>query len=518
MSYTKSPALSIIMILSLAIFFGMNYTAFAEQSSYDKDTGDHILIGLPAALFKTDKNVYEIQYNITNARLEATFVDIPARAFMFIVNATEDGQLSVNLPRKIIDSTRDGNDRPYFVFVGDPTGGGLKRIKVDEIKNNPETRIVTINFTKGLKQVQLSGTFFVENNNPRTNINLYNGEMSPLKQWLFGADSLDVICKNGFQLIIKARGDLPACVKPETKSTLIERGWAFDFDSHYTNNGKITFVNFTKNNGIPKIENQNIRVYQGGFNSTVVFENQLDYDIVLVNDGQKIKKDDLMIDKEILIPKGKRWSFLFNIDNFEQDTDSSKYPRSSAIFQYHTEPDNLKGIITVKLHPECMTENEVKSLYSEVKAYPKFPSYLPDGYSFECGVHHTYWAVNLVYLDENGRKKMSAANEPVSHFAKGSLIDSHALIISYWNGYVANNWQKDPIYDKFEYQKNAIGFKGSKPITISGEPAVLYTDYYPDGRSANTLEISTDNAITYTITGNFTDNELVKVAESLFTE
>ena len=205
----------------------MNYTAFAEQLSYDKDTGDHILVGLPAAYFKTDKNVYEIQYNITNARLEATFVDTGARAFMFIVNATEDGQLSVELPRKIIDSTRDGKDKPYFVSLGDPfDGGGLKRIKVDETKNNLDTRIVTINFTKGLKQMQILGTFFVENNYPRTNMTLYNGEMSPLWQWRLGADSQDVICKEGFQLIIKARDDLPACVKPSSVSKLIIRGWA----------------------------------------------------------------------------------------------------------------------------------------------------------------------------------------------------------------------------------------------------------------------------------------------------
>jgi len=182
------------------------------------------VVNLPHALFKTDNGEYQIQYNITNARLEATFVDIPARAFMFVINATKDGQLSVDLPRKIIDSTRDGKDRPYFVSLGDPTCCH-KRIKVDEIRNNSETRIVTINFTKGLKQVQLSGTFFVENNRRWIPMNPYNGEWSPLKQWQLGVDSQDVICKNDLQLIIKARDDLPACVKNETIRKLVVRGW-----------------------------------------------------------------------------------------------------------------------------------------------------------------------------------------------------------------------------------------------------------------------------------------------------
>ncbi len=183
------------------------------------------VLDLSYALFKTDREEYKIQYNVTNAKLEGTFVDIGARAFMFILNATEDGQLSVELPRKVIDSTRDGKDKPYFVGLGDPTCC-LKRIKVDEIRNNLETRIITINFTKGLKQVEILGTFFVENNYPRTNLTLYTDEMSPLKQWQLGADSQEVICKNGFQLIIKARDDSPACVKPESVSKLVDRGWA----------------------------------------------------------------------------------------------------------------------------------------------------------------------------------------------------------------------------------------------------------------------------------------------------
>jgi len=283
--------------------------------------------------------------------------------------------------------------------------------------------------------------------------------------------------------------------------------------------GNFVNVNVTRNNfGIPQLINNDIIVFYGGFNSTVLFHNNLDTEIILSSNEPVVNfvdKDDgdihesrfakTLSDFEMVIPPGKFFSYYF----------SSYQDNYDLPIRYTVKPFNLEGSVTVKPHPRCMTENEVTSLYGEVKVYPKFPTYLPEGYSFECGVHNTYWAVNLVYLDENGRKKMSAANELVSHFAKGSLIDSHALIISYWNGYVANNWQKDPIYDKFEYQKNAMGFKGSKPITISGEPAVLYTDYYPDRRSANTLEISTDNAITYTITGNFTDNELIKIAESL---
>lgn len=207
----------------------------------------------------------------------------------------------------------------------------------------------------------------------------------------------------------------------------------------------------------------------------------------------------------MIIPAGKVWSVSPRLT----------YPLSDPVFHYTITPENLTGSFTLKSYPGCMTESDVKSLYSQVQVHPKFPAYVPNGYSFECGIHNSNWSVFLVYLDDAGRNKMKEKDEPVSHFAKADLIDSKALIISYWNGYVANNWQKDTTYDKYEYQKNSSGFKGSELITIAGEPAVLFTQYYPDRSSTNTLTIFADNAITYTITGNFTDNELVKIAESI---
>lgn len=52
--------------------------------------------------------------------------------------------------------------------------------------------------------------------------------ISPLKQFKSGILAENVQCKEGLQLVIKAKDDSPACVKPETKLKLIERGWAID--------------------------------------------------------------------------------------------------------------------------------------------------------------------------------------------------------------------------------------------------------------------------------------------------
>lgn len=50
--------------------------------------------------------------------------------------------------------------------------------------------------------------------------------ISPLKQFQSGIISVNVKCKEGFQLITKNKDGSPACVAPQTAKALILRGWA----------------------------------------------------------------------------------------------------------------------------------------------------------------------------------------------------------------------------------------------------------------------------------------------------
>ncbi|MDE1840242.1 MAG: hypothetical protein KGH87_10040, partial [Thaumarchaeota archaeon] len=48
---------------------------------------------------------------------------------------------------------------------------------------------------------------------------------APLKQFKDGTIAHDVHCNSGLQLVLKAEYYTPACVKPETASKLVQRGW-----------------------------------------------------------------------------------------------------------------------------------------------------------------------------------------------------------------------------------------------------------------------------------------------------
>src|SRR3989304_5521992 len=53
-----------------------------------------------------------------------------------------------------------------------------------------------------------------------------NYDDPPLKQFRSGIPSAEIKCKEGFDLVIKVSSGSPACVKPQSKQKLLERGWA----------------------------------------------------------------------------------------------------------------------------------------------------------------------------------------------------------------------------------------------------------------------------------------------------
>lgn len=54
--------------------------------------------------------------------------------------------------------------------------------------------------------------------------------LPPLKQLEHGVVVKDITCSKGLQIISKAEDGSPACVRPDTVSKLIERGWGTDLE------------------------------------------------------------------------------------------------------------------------------------------------------------------------------------------------------------------------------------------------------------------------------------------------
>ena len=214
------------------------------------------------AYFKSGNSTYPIPYRLINATLIGTTIDLPAKTLVFKINAISDGQLTVELPRAIIDSKNGSQDKSYRVTTDNIQSlGGPMRVVPEELSVK-DVRVLQINFSQGTSDIEISGTYFVENYSfiPQKLV-------SPLKQFKSGMSANNVTCNQGLELIFKAEDGSPTCVKSETAQKLIERGWAIAVNSSDNSLTKTLYAGIDKPSGIILLGNQTY--YMTTFNNTL---------------------------------------------------------------------------------------------------------------------------------------------------------------------------------------------------------------------------------------------------------
>ena len=100
-------------------------------------------------------NNYPIKYQITGTGNKVNNISAEADNATLLVNvlSQSNGRLSIELPRNIIDSKKEGEfDDRYIVFQdGQVTSP-------EEIVTNTQARTLSIDFDKGIGQIEISGS------------------------------------------------------------------------------------------------------------------------------------------------------------------------------------------------------------------------------------------------------------------------------------------------------------------------------------------------------------------------
>lgn len=232
--------------------------ACAQTTDYGGMTGYRL------ADFKSNDGSFQIWYKITNATVISTPLDLQAKALFFFINATNDGQLIVKLPRSTIDSQNDGIDKPYFVTEKNAS------VSTDNVAETSDsyTRTLKINFTKDTSEIKIVGNMLVV----KYPIVKSPFVMSPLQQLRSGILVQDVKCTSNFQLVFKSRDGSPTCVKPEDVFMLVKRGWAKqELYNVIHAEPKITLNDYAYN-GIDKENNMTVSI-----NNQTYYQTTLDY-------------------------------------------------------------------------------------------------------------------------------------------------------------------------------------------------------------------------------------------------
>ena len=96
-----------------------------------------------------------VGYVITGGKLLSIIPDVDANSLIISIDATEDGSLTLTIPRSVLDALLgNGNDDDFFVLVDG------EEVDFDETTSSTD-RILTIAFPAGAEEIEIIGTFVV---------------------------------------------------------------------------------------------------------------------------------------------------------------------------------------------------------------------------------------------------------------------------------------------------------------------------------------------------------------------
>ncbi len=96
-----------------------------------------------------------IGYSITGGKLLNIIPDFDAKSLIISIDATEDGMLTLTIPRTVFDSADNGVDVEVFVLIDQEEAADF-----DEVTTATD-RTITIEFPAGTEEIEIIGTFVV---------------------------------------------------------------------------------------------------------------------------------------------------------------------------------------------------------------------------------------------------------------------------------------------------------------------------------------------------------------------
>jgi predicted secreted protein with PEFG-CTERM motif len=129
-----------------------------DQTSGDQTSGDQITEQesiVTDTTISVQGSVDLIGYKITGGKLLSIMTDVDANSLIILIDATDDGSLTITIPRSVLDALLgDGSDDDFFVLVDG------EEVDFDEIISSTD-RILTIEFLAGAEEIEIIGTFVI---------------------------------------------------------------------------------------------------------------------------------------------------------------------------------------------------------------------------------------------------------------------------------------------------------------------------------------------------------------------
>ena len=142
------------MLPCLADYEGQLTTATLCTKSLSSDSKEQSANVLLYNLDLHGKN-YPLTYNVTGNgnKLYKIITEKDNTTLLPKISTASDGNLTIELPRKVIDSKKQGNVDDDYAVLEDG-----RYTAIDEIKNNAQIRALKIDFDRGTEEIEIMGT------------------------------------------------------------------------------------------------------------------------------------------------------------------------------------------------------------------------------------------------------------------------------------------------------------------------------------------------------------------------
>jgi len=117
----------------------------------------------PTFNLRVNDRTYPIEYELTDdsGEIEEMVVNYDKKRLVISIDSEQDGELTIVLPRNLIDAADNGTDRAYVVTTRDNAVGDDVVVDFEETQNDDETRTLVIQYEAGTDIIEIAGTTIV---------------------------------------------------------------------------------------------------------------------------------------------------------------------------------------------------------------------------------------------------------------------------------------------------------------------------------------------------------------------
>ena len=107
---------------------------------------------MPSNSFAVEGTNYTVTYDITNGKILGMKTDSQAKSLLVAIQTTDDGVLTITLPRALIDAKAGNLDDKFFVLVNS------QEADFTETNTTTTDRTLSIPFVDGTEEIEIIGT------------------------------------------------------------------------------------------------------------------------------------------------------------------------------------------------------------------------------------------------------------------------------------------------------------------------------------------------------------------------